>query len=136
LTLKDKPIRPEPSGRIKSLLDGMAARQAAMIQSAVAPMADLPVAVTMDRDWFRAEFAIEGVDPSNVTFRVDGQQLVVTIGLGGGFERDDERMRRIEASGQIWERSFKLDFKPSLAAVRATVEAKRVIVEAARARSG
>lgn len=97
-------------------------------------MADLPVAVTMDQDWFRAEFTVAGVDPSNVTFRVDGDQLVVTIGLGGGVESVDERMRRVEASAQIWERSFKLSFKPSLAAVRATVKADRVIVEAARQR--
>lgn len=97
-------------------------------------MADLPVAVTMDRDWFRAEFSVSGVDPSNVTFRIDGQQLVVTIGLGGGVESLDGRMRRVEASGQIWERSFKLSFKPSLSAVRATVERERVVVEAARAR--
>lgn len=112
----------------------MAARQAAMLRSTAAPMADLPVAVTSNKDWFRAEFTVTGVDPSNVTFRVDGQQLVITIGLGGGVESVDERTRRLEASGQIWERSFKLPFKPSLAAVRATVEPKRVIVEAGRAR--
>lgn len=112
----------------------MAARQAAMIKSTTAPKPDLPVSVTMDRDWFRAEFTISGVDPSNVTFRVDGDQLVITIGLGGGTQSDDGRMRRLEASAQIWERSFKMSFKPTLGAVRATVKADSVLVEAARRR--
>jgi HSP20 family molecular chaperone IbpA len=116
------------------LLDGMAARQSAMVRSATAPMADLPVSVTMDKDWFRAEFTVAGVDSSNVAFRVDGDQLVVTIGLGGGVESVDARLRRIEASAQIWERSFKLSFKPSLSAVRATVKPDSVLVEAARRR--
>ena len=112
----------------------MAARQAAMVKSTAAPMADPPVSVTMDQDWFRAEFTVAGVDPSNVTFRIDGDQLVITIGLGGGVESVEERMRRVEASAQIWERSFKLSFKPALSAVRATVHPDRVILEAARPR--
>jgi HSP20 family molecular chaperone IbpA len=98
------------------------------------PPQELPVDATMDREWFRAVFAVSGVEPDNVTLRVEGDQLVVTIGIGGGIERIEQGSRRVEANARIWERSFKLSFSPVLSATRTTVTSDSVTVEAARLR--
>ncbi len=105
-----------------------------MAPGARQPLSDLPVSMTSDRDWFRAEFQVANVDLSNVTLKVEGDQLIVKIGLGGGEETDDGRVRRVEASARIWERSFKLQFKPNLSATRVSVSPGAVTVEAARSR--
>ncbi len=126
---------PAPAGQIKALLDGMAARQAAMIagQGASAPT-DPPMTVVSEKDFFRAEFKVADIDPSNATARLEGNDLVVTIGRGGGEETWDNQVHRANATAQLWERSFRLSFKPTLADIRVTVTPIAVVVEAKRPR--
>lgn len=126
---------PAPAGQIKALLDGMAARKAAMIAGqGASPPTDPPMTVISEKDFFRAEFRIADIDPSNATARLEGHDLVVTIGRGGGEETWDDQNHRATATAQLWERSFRLSFKPSLADIRVTVTPVLVVVEAKRPR--
>lgn len=131
-----KPVaHPAPGGQIKALIDGMAARQAAMMAGqGPNPPADPPMTVVCDKDFFRAEFKVADIDPSNASARLEGNDLVVVIGRGGGEETWDDQSHRAKASAQLWERSFHLSFKPTQADIRVTVTPVEVVVEAKRPR--
>lgn len=111
----------------------MAVRRA-MIESGegFTPPDDLPAEIDNRPDRFTAVFTARGITRSNVTWQIDGKVLAITIGRGGGSERDNGRRREADAIATLWRREFRLGFAPDPDAVTAVVDGDRITVAVSR----